>query len=153
EIPCSPPGFASLANKADAVADPRKPLSCLNGNSPSFSPYLHHQFQEQSPASSYLMSPLSRLRLDDGAEMDTSFAESRSRALLPSWVMDGQGRIIAPLSRILEADLLPVFARDKSGCTFLQANYPAEGTPEREAIGKQLLENGELFEVCSIFCF
>ncbi|KHJ94850.1 hypothetical protein OESDEN_05218 [Oesophagostomum dentatum] len=37
--------------------------------------------------------------------------------------------------------------------SFLQANYPAEGTPEREAIGKQLLENGELFEVCRSFVF
>lgn len=66
---------------------------------------------------SFLVSPLSKLRLDEGVEMDSSFLENRGRALLPSWVMDGQGHIVAPLSRILEEDLLPVFARDKSGCT------------------------------------
>ncbi|EYC36208.1 hypothetical protein Y032_0922g3054 [Ancylostoma ceylanicum] len=146
DIPCSPPGFTSLPGNPDATPETRKPLSCLNGNAQAFTPYFQRNFQGQPQITSYLVSPLSKLRLDEGVEMDGSFVENRGRALLPSWVMDGQGHIVAPLSRILEEDLLPVFARDKSGCTFLQANYPAEGTPEREEIGRQLLENGDLFE-------
>uniref|UniRef100_A0A0N4XCI9 PUM-HD domain-containing protein n=1 Tax=Nippostrongylus brasiliensis TaxID=27835 RepID=A0A0N4XCI9_NIPBR len=98
-----------------------------------------------SPSAPYLLSPLTQLRLDDGAENENSYVDSRNRSLLPSWVMDGQGRIIAPLRKLLEDDLLETFAKDKNGCTFLQANYPDEGTYEREILMKQFYEKENLF--------
>ncbi|VDM84111.1 unnamed protein product, partial [Strongylus vulgaris] len=91
DLPSSPAGFASFSSKSDAASDIRKPLSCLNGNAPAFNPYFQHQFQEQSPMASYLVSPLSKLRLDEGVDIDTSVVDARSRALLPSWVLDSQG--------------------------------------------------------------
>ncbi|VDM52835.1 unnamed protein product [Angiostrongylus costaricensis] len=71
-------------------------------------------------------------------EVDNSFGENHTRCPLPSWVTDGQGCIIVPLRKILEERLLEVFAKDKTGCTFLQANYPEEGTADRELLVKDM---------------
>ncbi|KAK6015629.1 RNA binding repeat protein, Pumilio-family, partial [Ostertagia ostertagi] len=99
----------------------------------------------QAQVPPYVISPLSKLRLNETTEGDSSFGDNRARSTLPGWVMDGHGHIIAPLKNLLEEGLLETFARDKSGCTYLQANYPSEGKPEREMLAKLLFEQGEFF--------
>ncbi|KAK5971650.1 hypothetical protein GCK32_011050 [Trichostrongylus colubriformis] len=124
DVTCSPPGFPATPIKPE-LSDQRRPLGCLNGNvqfgenaPPSFTPFRFQQdFDRQSPLSSYIVSPLSKLRLNQTCELDTSLGDNRTRSALPSWVMDGHGHIIAPLKKLLEEGLLETFARDKSGCT------------------------------------
>lgn len=131
-----PPNRCSPEN-----SDMREPLSHLDSNVQSLTP------SSISPRTS--TSP-STLGMAGNHEIDTSFGENRYRSPLPSWVMDGQGYIIVPLRKILEEGLLETFGKDKTGCTFLQANYPEEGTPERELLVKKLFERDDLFEsLCS----
>ncbi|KJH52829.1 RNA binding repeat protein, Pumilio-family [Dictyocaulus viviparus] len=146
EILYSPPGFPKKICSPEDTAV-RKPLSHLDSNAPPFTPlYRQRYFETKSSVASLVVSPLSQLRLEESYDIDNSFAENRSRSLLPSWVMDGQGHIIAPLRKVLDEGLLETFARDKNGCTFLQQNYPADGSSDRELIVKELFERNDLFE-------
>lgn len=144
----SPPGFPYKSE----YSDERRPLSCLSnsaqvcGSVQQFTPFRFQQnYGGQTQVAPYVVSPLSKLRLDDSTDVDSTFGENRARSLLPNWVMDAQGHIIAPLKKLLEDGLLETFARDKNGCTFLQANYPDERSTERELLVKELFEKENLF--------
>ncbi|KAK6060417.1 RNA binding repeat protein, Pumilio-family, partial [Cooperia oncophora] len=162
DVVCSPPGFPPTPTKPDFPPDQRRPFGCLNGNAqlggnalqPTFTPFRFQQESDAQPsAPSQIVSPLSKLRLNETSEGDSTFGDNRFRSALPSWVMDGHGHIIVPLKKLLEEGLLETFARDKSGCTYLQANYPAEGKPEREMLGKQLFEVADFFQALCMDVF
>ncbi|XGW29866.1 hypothetical protein V3C99_009147 [Haemonchus contortus] len=152
DVPSSPPGFPSTPIKPE-LPNQRQPLGNLSENiqhggntQTSYAPFrFQNDFDSQTSLSSYIGSPLSKLKLNETSEAETTAGDNRTRAALPSWVMDGHGHIIAPLKKILEEGLLATFAKDKSGCTYLQANYPGEGTPERDLLARVLFEQKESF--------
>uniref|UniRef100_A0A158PBP8 PUM-HD domain-containing protein n=1 Tax=Angiostrongylus cantonensis TaxID=6313 RepID=A0A158PBP8_ANGCA len=144
--PYSPPG-STRTEGTPGNAGLRRPLRHLDSNTQSYTPlHVSRHFEAKLSISPNVASPVPTLGIMYSYEVDNSFGENHTRYPLPSWAVDGQGCIIVPLRKILEEGLLEVFAKDKTGCTFLQANFPEEGTADRELLVKELFEGTNLFE-------
>ncbi|VDP04142.1 unnamed protein product [Heligmosomoides polygyrus] len=102
----------------------------------------------QTQVAPYVVSPLSKLRLDDSTDVDSTFGENRARSLLPNWVMDAQGHIIAPLKKLLEDGLLETFmlCTDVFGNFFVQCAVQNANVQEQRWITSHLLN--KLYPMC-----
>uniref|UniRef100_A0A158QMH2 PUM-HD domain-containing protein n=1 Tax=Haemonchus placei TaxID=6290 RepID=A0A158QMH2_HAEPC len=86
--------------------------------------------------------------LNETSEAETTAGDSRTRAALPSWVMDGHGHIIAPLKKILEEGLLATFTlcMDVFGNFFVQCAVQNANAQEQRWITSHLF--GGLHPMC-----